>query len=140
MFKCFPNVSNDSIGDDLVVYFPEEQLAFTGDMMLPEPYWLGDGYVDEFPGTLEKLKSLAIKKIVPGHGMPFTDIAKIGLVQEFYLDLWQKTKHLYEQGVSAEAASKATDMTNVRESLGVFLVGYDVLVVSRMYERMGGEE
>ena len=79
-------------GGDLVVYFPEEQLAFTGDMMLAGPSWLGDGYVDEFPGTLEGLKSLEIKKIVPGHGMPFTDIAKIGLVREFYLDLWQKNK------------------------------------------------
>ena len=127
-------------GGDLVVYFPEEQLAFTGDMMLAGPSWLGDGYVDEFPDTLENLKSLEIKKIVPGHGMPFTDIAKIGLVQEFYLDLWQKTKHFYEQGVSAEAASKAIDMTNFRERLGVLRVGYDFLAVSRMYERMGGEE
>ena len=127
-------------GGDVVVYFPEDKLAFTGDMMLAGPSWLGDGYVDEFPATLENLKSLDIKKIVPGHGMPFTDVSKIGLAQEFYSDLWKKTTHFYEQGVSAEAASKAIDMTNFRDSLGVLRVGYDLLAVNRMYERMRGED
>ena len=44
------------------------------------------------------------------------------------------------KATNAEAASKAIDMTNFRESLGVLRVGYDLLAVSRMYERMGGEE
>ena len=113
--------------------FPRRQVGLHRRHDVSGAILVGDGYVDEFPATLENLKSLDIKKIVPGHGMPFTDVSKIGLAQEFYLDLWKKTKHFYEQGVSAEAASKAIDMTNFRDSLGVLRVGYDLLAVT-MYD------
>lgn len=67
-------------GGDLVVYLPADKLAFTGDMMLEGPSWLGDGYVDEWVQTLENLKDLDIDLMVPGHGSPFTDRNRIDYV------------------------------------------------------------
>ena len=123
-------------GGDIVIYFPGEKLAFTGDMMLAGPSWLGDGYVDEWVETLENLKTLDIRKIVPGHGVPFSEIGRIDTVQSFYRDLWKKTKSLYEQGVSAEDAASSIDMTNHEKSLGISRPGYDLFAIERMYRRM----
>ena len=36
-------------GGDVVVYFPQDKLVFTGDILFGGPSFLGDGYVDEWP-------------------------------------------------------------------------------------------
>jgi glyoxylase-like metal-dependent hydrolase (beta-lactamase superfamily II) len=54
---------------DLVVYLPHEKILFSGDLVyagrLP---WLGDGNTRQWLKTLEKLKTLDFKIVVPGHG------------------------------------------------------------------------
>ena len=45
-------------GGDVVIFLPEEKVAFTGDMMLPGLSYMGDGHVDEWPDSLEGLKGL----------------------------------------------------------------------------------
>ena len=62
-------------GGDVVIYLPADKIAFTGDMMLGGPSFLGDGHVDEWPETLENLKALDIELILPGHGPGITDLA-----------------------------------------------------------------
>lgn len=53
--------------DDLVVYFPEEQVLF-GDCLLKEKLgYLGDANLTEYPKTLERIKKLKIKTIIAGH-------------------------------------------------------------------------
>jgi metallo-beta-lactamase class B len=53
--------------DDVVVYFPEEQVLF-GDCMLKEKLgYLGDANLTEYPKTLERVKRLKIKTIIAGH-------------------------------------------------------------------------
>ena len=85
--------------------------------------------------TLEALKMLDFEIIVPGHGMPFTDRARIDYVQAFYRDLWRKTEALYQRGIAVEDAAAQIDMTN-HKALGVTKVGFDPLGVARMYDRM----
>ena len=74
-------------GGDVVVYFPQDKVVFTGDLALAGPSFLGDGYVDEWPETLENLKALDFDVFVPGHGAPIRDLRRIDLVQEYYQDL-----------------------------------------------------
>ena len=124
-------------GGDLVVYLPADKLAFTGDMMLEGPSWLGDGYVDEWVQTLENLKGLDIDPMVPGHGSPFTDRNRIDYVQAYYTDLWDQVAKMHKEGVSVEDAAKAVDMTG-HKKLGITRVGTDPLAVARMYQRMEG--
>ena len=127
-------------GGDVTVYLPAEKLAFTGDMMLQGPSFLGDGYVDEWVQTLENLKGLAFETIVPGHGNPFTDRDLIGHVQAYYTDLWEKVAVMHEQDIPIADAARDVDMTNHASTLGVRRKGVDPQAVGRIYARLGGAD
>ena len=127
-------------GGDITVYLPAEKLAFTGDMMLQGPSFLGDGYVDEWVETLENLKGLAFETIVPGHGNPFTDRDLIGHVQAYYADLWEKVAAMHEQGIPVADAARDVDMTNHASTLGIRRKGVDPQAVGRIYARLDGAD
>ncbi len=127
-------------GGDITVYLPAEKLAFTGDMMLQGPSFLGDGYVDEWVETLENLKGLAFETIVPGHGNPFTDRDLIGHVQAYYADLWEKVAAMHEQGIPVADAARDVDMTNHASTLDIRRKGVDPQAVGRIYARLDGAD
>ncbi len=122
-------------GGDVVVYFPQDRLVFTGDMALGGPSFMGDGFVDEWPQTMENLKALDFDIFVPGHGKPVTDLRRIDLVQEYYRDLWKKTAAKHAAGVSPEEAARTIDMTNHTE-IPIPEPGVNLLAVERMYTRL----
>ena len=126
-------------GGDLVVYLPADKLAFTGDMMLQGPSWLGDGYVDEWVQTLENLKGLDFTLMVPGHGSPFTDRKVIDYVQAYYEDLWDQVAKMHKDGTSVADAAKAVDLTS-HTNLRITRVGTDPLAVARIYQRLEGAD
>ena len=127
-------------GGDITIYLPAEKLAFTGDMMLQGPSFLGDGYVDEWVETLENLKGLAFETIVPCHGNPFTDRDLIGHVQAYYADLWEKVAAMHEQGIPVADAARDVDMTNHASTLGIRRKGVDPQAVGRIYARLDGAD
>lgn len=122
-------------GGDLAVYFPQEKVVFTGDMAFAGPSFLGDGYVDEWPQTLENLKALDFDVFVPGHGPPVTDLSRIDLVQEYYRDLWQQAAAMHAEGVEAVEAAKTIDLTN-HTDIPIRNVGADPQAVQRIYYRL----
>ena len=126
-------------GGDVAVYFPQEKVVFTGDMAFAGPSFLGDGYVDEWPETLENLKALEFDIFVPGHGGPVTDLSRIDLVQAYYRELWVKTAALHAEGFDAETAAKTIDLTNHTE-IPIKNVGVDLLTVQRIYYRLENPE
>ena len=99
-------------GGDVVVYFPQDKLVFTGDILFGGPSFLGDGYVDEWPETLENLKALDFDIVVPGHGPPFTDLSSISKSQDYYRVLWERTAAKHAAGVSAAEAIETIDMSD----------------------------
>jgi glyoxylase-like metal-dependent hydrolase (beta-lactamase superfamily II) len=99
-------------GGDVVVYLPQEQIVFTGDMMLPSLSYMGDAHVDEWPDTLEALKTLEFDWVLPGHGQPFSDRAVIDNFQAYLEDLWVTVARLKDQGLSAEQTAEQIDLTN----------------------------
>ena len=123
---------------DIAIFLPKERVVFTGDMMLGGVSWLGDGYVDEWPATLEKLKALDFDIMLPGHGPIITERNRIDFVQAYYRDLWQKARALHDAGVTAENAAKQVDLTAHAQTLGVAEAGADPLAVSRIYELLDG--
>ncbi|MEE2784856.1 MAG: MBL fold metallo-hydrolase [Pseudomonadota bacterium] len=122
-------------GGDVVVYFPNDKMVFTGDMAFSGPSFLGDGYVDEWPQTLENLKQLDFDIFVPGHGPPVTDLHRIDLVQAFYRDLWAKAQSMYADGVSAEEAAKRIDLTN-HTDIPVSNPGTSLITIQRIFHRL----
>ncbi|MDP6377643.1 MAG: MBL fold metallo-hydrolase [Pseudomonadales bacterium] len=122
-------------GGDVVVYFPEDRLVFTGDVAFAGPSYLGDGFVDEWPQTLDNLKALDFDVFVPGHGFPVTDLRRIDLVQEFYRDLWAKAAAMHARGIDAQTAARTIDLTNHTE-IPVSEVGASQLSIDRIYHRL----
>ena len=122
-------------GGDVAVYLPQDRVVFTGDMALNGPSFLGDGFVDEWPQTLENLKALDFDLLIPGHGGPVTDLNRIDLVQEYYRDLWQKTSAKHQAGVDVEEAARTIDLTN-HTGIPIREVGAATLSVQRIYERL----
>lgn len=122
-------------GGDVVVYFPDDKLVFTGDMAFGGPSFLGDGYVDEWPQTLENLKRLDFDVFVPGHGPPVTDLNRLDLVQAFYRDLWAKTQAMHAAGKSAEEVAQSIDLTNHKE-IPINAVGTALISIQRIFKRL----
>ena len=124
-------------GGDVSVFLPREKVLYSGDMMFAGISWLGDGYVKEWPETLERAKALDFEIVVPGHGPPFSDRSRIDLVQAYYRDLWAGVAALHAQGVDAETAAATVDLTQ-HGALGVEQVGADPLAVARIYALLDG--
>ena len=120
-------------GGDVVIYLPADKIAFTGDMMLGGPSFLGDGHVDEWPETLENLKALDIELILPGHGPGITDLALIDQVQAFYRDLWDQTVALRAEGKSIGETVAAMDLSRHAEHFGP-RASTDAQAVGRMFQ------
>ncbi len=119
-------------GGDIVVHFPQDRLVFTGDMLFGRPSFLGDGYVDEWPETLENLKALDFDLVVPGHGPPLADLSAIEKSQAYYRALWERTAEKHAAGVPAEEVSGTLDLSDTAfpESQP------SEVAVRRMYSRM----
>lgn len=119
-------------GGDVVIYLPADKIAFTGDMMLGGPSFLGDGHVDEWPETLENLKALDLELILPGHGPGITDLELIDHVQAFYRDLWSQVVALRAEGKNIGETVAAVDLSAHTENFGR-PVGTDAQAVGRMF-------
>lgn len=122
-------------GGDVAVYFPADKVVFTGDMALAGPSFLGDGFVDEWPQTLDNLKALDFDIFIPGHGGPVEDLNRIDLVQNYYRDLWQKATLKHQAGIGVDEASRTIDLTNHSE-IPIRQIGVSPLTVLRVYERL----
>jgi glyoxylase-like metal-dependent hydrolase (beta-lactamase superfamily II) len=122
-------------GGDIVAYLPKERVLCSGDLLVNGVANLVDGYVDEWPAALEKLKALDFDDVIPGHGEPFKGKERIGYFQAYLADFWQQATRLHDEHVSAEDAAKRIDMTAHKAHYatitgpGVALAG-----VKRVYE------
>src|SRR5438132_3037085 len=120
---------------DVVVFLPKEKIVITGDMLTAALSNMSDGFVNEWPVTLDELKKLDFDTVLPGHGEAFTDKAKIDYFQAYLRDVWTEVSRVKGQGVSAEEAAKRVDLTKHKEHFptiqgpGVPLIG-----VTRIYE------
>ncbi len=107
-------------GGDVVVFLPKEKIAFTGDLLVPGPSYMGDAFVDEWLETLDRLKELDFETIAPGHGMPFSDRQQIDNVQAYMKDVWDKTVALRKEGASALETALRLDLGAHEPTLGAY--------------------
>lgn len=122
---------------DLVVYLPKERVLCSGDLLVNGLANLIDGFVDEWPAALEKLKPLDFVDVIPGHGEPFKGKERIDWFQEFLRDLWKQASSLHDQNVSAADAARRIDMTAHKAHYPTIPgPGISASTVSRLYEVM----
>ena len=122
-------------GGDVVIFLPEERVVFTGDMMLPGLAYMGDGHVDEWPDSLEQLKTLEFDIWLPGHGPVMRSREIIDNFQAYLRDLWPATIEMYENDIPADEAAAQIDMTghagNFPQIRGP---GVDPRAINRIYQ------
>jgi len=124
-------------GGDLVVYLPKERVLCSGDLLVNGVANLIDGYVNEWPDALEKLKALDFADVIPGHGEPFTGKERIDWFQAYLRDLWRQASALHDQRVPAADAARRIDMTAHKAHYTTIQgPGIAVSTVARIYDVM----
>ena len=124
---------------DVVVFLPRERVVCTGDMLVAGISNLSDGYVNEWPDTVEKLRGLDFTDVIPGHGDPWKGKEKIDHWQAYLRDIWQQASRLHDQKVPAEDAAKRIDMTAHKNHYPTITApGVAPIGVVRMYAVMDG--
>jgi glyoxylase-like metal-dependent hydrolase (beta-lactamase superfamily II) len=53
---------------DVFVYLPKERVVVTGDAVIGWTPFMGDGYPQDWPGTLRRLEQLDFDRMIMGHG------------------------------------------------------------------------
>ncbi len=124
---------------DVIVYLPGDRVIISGDMLTGGLPYMGDGYVNEWVETLERVKALDFDWIIPGHGAPYQERERIDHLQAYLLDLWDQSVALHGQGVSAEDAAGRIDLTAHADNFGgISGPGANPVAVLRIFELLDG--
>ena len=94
-------------GGDTIVWVPAEKVLFSGDLVEYEAgIYTGDAHLEEWPNTLEKLRALKPRALVPGRGpalgTPRAADKAIRYTQDFVRGLYASAK----RGVAARKSLK----------------------------------
>jgi cyclase len=120
---------------DVVVFLPNEKIVMTGDLLTSTLSNMSDSFPNEWADTLEELKKLNFTTVMPGHGEPFTDKAKIGYFQDYLRDVWTQVSRLKQEGVPVEQAATRADLTKHRPNFAsINAPGVPLLAAQRIYE------
>jgi glyoxylase-like metal-dependent hydrolase (beta-lactamase superfamily II) len=84
---------------DVFVYLPKEKVVITGDAVIGWTPFMGDGYPEDWVGTLDRLAQLDFTQIIMGHGAP---------AGRDWLRTFRGYIHDMVEGVREEAARGAT--------------------------------
>ena len=132
-------VGRGHTGGDTLVFLPVERIVFTGDFFVGRPGanglpYMGDGFVNEWPASLDGLRALNFDVIVPGHGTPFRERKQIDDLQGYLRDLWKQVSALRAEGFSAEDAVARVDLSAHEPVYGARAGAVDPRAVVRIYE------
>jgi cyclase len=103
---------------DIVVHLPNEGIVATGDLIVwPVPLVGGDqSHVGDWGATLEKLRALKGKVLVPGHGPVMHDDSYLQLLTRLLNSVKQQTEVAAMKGATLDEARKQVDLTDLRNA------------------------
>src|SRR5437899_4231317 len=84
---------------DVFVYLPKEKIVITGDAMIGWTPYMGDGYPEDWAGTLDRLAQLDFTHVIMGHG---------DVTGREWLNTFRSYVHDMVEAVRQEAATGAT--------------------------------
>ena len=131
-------------GGDTIVWVPAEKVLFSGDLVEYEAgIYTGDAHLEEWPNTLDKLRALKPRALVPGRGpalmTPRASLKAIRYTQDFVRGLYASAK----RGVAARqslrevylATRRRMDPTYGKYPIYEHCMPFDV---SRAYDEASG--
>jgi cyclase len=95
---------------DVIVYLPAEKVVASGDLIVENTAYLGDGYFADWIETIEQLKKLDFDTVLPGHGQPFHGKDKLDHWQAYLRDFWDQAQQFHAAKVPWEEAAKQVDL------------------------------
>jgi len=118
---------------DAFLWLPDEGIVFAGDLVVIEGHpWMGHGNPDHWTGILDRMASLGVRAVVPGHG-PVGSVEAIQPVQRYLRDVEQLVRDAVQAGKS-KAEVQALKIPAAYEKLaGTEYFGRSV---SALYDRL----
>ncbi len=129
---------------DTIVWVPSQRVLFSGDLVEYEAgIYTGDAHFESWPGTLEGLKKLKPKALVPGRGPALTTPAAsaraIGFTQDFVRGLYALAQEGVREGKSLkdvyQMARRRMDPAYGKYPIYEHCMPFDV---SRAYDEASG--
>jgi len=103
-------------GGDIVVRLPKENIIVAGDLLVhPIPLVGSTSYPLEYAATLERLRALNSKTIVPGHGPVMRDAAYLDAMIELLTSIKRQTETAFARGESLEQMRASVDLEPFRK-------------------------
>ncbi len=99
---------------DAVVLFVEDRVLHTGDLFVNEMYpnidLEGGASIERWIETLDRVATLDVDDVIPGHGM-LADPKAIRAFQQYLRDLWSAAKGAADQGLSLAQTLESADLS-----------------------------
>lgn len=109
-------LGNAHTSGDLVVHVADARAVFVGDIVgWPVPLVGADqSRVREWSGTLQRIRQLGAKVIVPGHGPVMRDYAHLERISSLMATITQRVDEARARGETLEAARGRIDLSDLR--------------------------
>ena len=104
---------------DIVVFLPRERILFSGDLIVwPIPLVGGDqSHVADWSRTLDRLRGLGARRIVPGHGPVQRNNEYVERVGSLFESITRQTRTSAEGGASLDSTRARVDLSPHRAAL-----------------------
>lgn len=90
---------------DVFVYLPKEKVVITGDALIGWTPYMGDGYPEDWAGTLDRLAELDFTHIIMGHGAP-TGREWLGTFRSYVHDMVEAVREEAARGATLEEVQR----------------------------------
>ena len=110
----------------LVVYLPKEKLLFSGDILFTDFHpFLADGDFSGWSATIDKLLTMDIDRIVPGHG-PLSTKKDLREMKAYLIQFDTLARELVVKGESSEAVTAAMTKALPKRSMAEWMIAYNL--------------
>lgn len=94
---------------DTIVWLPQQHILFSGDLVeYQAAAYTGDGHLQEWPNTLDKLRALRPDKLIPGRGPALENPEQVGAGLDYTKDFVTTLFACAKESVSAKKTLKET--------------------------------
>lgn len=130
---------------DTIAWIPSQGICFSGDLVeFNAGVYTGDALLAEWPQTLERLKALQPRALVPGRGpaltTPEASAAGIAYTQRWVQTLWRCAQDNVAAGMTLKQSYEATRRVMDPEFGAVFIYEHCIpFDVSRAYDEASGQ-
>jgi glyoxylase-like metal-dependent hydrolase (beta-lactamase superfamily II) len=103
---------------DVTIYLPEEQVLFTGDILVQSPLpYLGASWPLPWIEVLRQVEAVPIRALVPGHGPVMRDHAYTQKVRELLEAATSRVAARAREGLTLEQVQGSVDLLDLRKGV-----------------------